>query len=107
MPNNYSLRYLPLFYDDLEDIIFYICNVLENKPAAERLIDKVEAAILKRLPLAESFEVYASCRTREHPYYRVYVDNYIIFYVVIEEDGNKIMEVRRILYKGMDRDNII
>ena len=58
MLNNYSLRYLPLFYDDLENIVFYICNVLENKPAAERLIDKIERAILKRLPIAEAFEPF-------------------------------------------------
>ena len=107
MLNNYSLRYLPLFYDDLENIVFYICNVLENKPAAERLIDKIERAILKRLPIAEAFEPFRSQKVREYPYYRIYVDNYIVFYVVLEESDEKIMEVRRILYKGMDRDNII
>ena len=33
-----------------------------------------------------------------------YVDNYIIFYVVL---NHKTMEVRRFLYKGQNKDNIL
>ena len=57
-------------------------------------MDDVQQAIHKRLPYAESFEHYHSLKTREYPYYRIYVKNYTIYYVVIED----VMEVRRILY---------
>ena len=109
MPNSkYKLRYLPLFYEDLNEKVEYIAFEKRNPAAALRLVDYVEAAILERLPIAESFETYPSMFERKHPYYRIYVDNFIVFYVVIDDgSGCKTMEVRRFLYKGRDRDNIV
>ena len=100
----YSLSYLPLFYDDLEEHVIYISEVLCNKDAANDLLDSVEAAILKRLPDAESYEPYHSKNERKYPYYRIYVKNYTIYYVVIPAGDKKIMEVRRILHNLQDRD---
>ena len=100
----YRLRYLPLFYKDLDEKITYIAEKLKNPKAASDLLDKVEAAILKRLPVAESFETYHSLRERRYAYYRIYVDNYVIYYVVIDDDpDDRIMEVRRFLYNGQNR----
>ena len=100
----YRLRYLPLFYKDLDEKITYIVEKLKNPKAASDLLDKVEAAILKRLPVAESFETYHSLRERRYAYYRIYVDNYVIYYVVIDDDpDDRIMEVRRFLYNGQNR----
>ncbi len=109
MDNNaYELRYLPLFYDDLEEHVMYIAEVLCNIDAANALLDSVEAAILKRLPNAESFEPYHSRQDRKYPYYRIYVKDYTIYYVVIpEKNGKKIMEVRRILHNLQDRNQYI
>lgn len=105
---NYRLRYLPLFYEDLEGAVEYIAEKLKNPKAASDLLDKVEAAILERLPIAESFEAYRSVKERKYVYYRIYVDNYIIYYVVIDDYPNDlIMEVRRFLYKGQNRLKII
>jgi len=39
----YSLRYLPLFEQDLLSTVNYITHVLKNEDAALRLIDDVEA----------------------------------------------------------------
>ena len=91
---HYELRILPLFEEDLNEIVDYITYRLRNPVAANNLIDAVEAAIYERLPFAESFEQYTSGRERRYPYYRIQVKNFTIFYVVI---GN-VMEVRRILY---------
>lgn len=104
MPNKeYKLRFLPLFEDDLNEIVDYISHVLQNPSAAETLIDEVQQAITNRLPFAESFEPFHSKRHREYPYYRISVKNYTIFYVVI---GNT-MEVRRILYSRRDWMNMM
>ena len=63
---------------------------------------------MDRLPFAESFEPYKSRFEREHTYYRIYVDNYEVYYVVIDEDdGHKIMEVRRFLYFRQNKTDII
>ena len=76
--------------------------------AANELLNDVEKAILERLPDAESFEPYHSRKEREYPYYRIYVKNYVIFYVVIPNGkSKKIMEVRRILHGLQDRDKTI
>ncbi len=104
----YRLSYLPLFYDDLDEKITYIAEKLKNPKAANDLLDKVESAIMERLPVAESFEPYHSVRERRYSYYRIYVDNYIIYYVVIDDDPNDlVMEVRRFLYNGQNRDNVV
>ena len=104
----YKLRYLPLFYEDLEQKVVYIVEELHNQQAANELLDAVENAILERLPVAESFEVYHSIRERKYPYYRIYVKNYVIRYVVIDDEGeDKIMEVRRFLYNKQNKDRLI
>ena len=108
MADTYTLIYLPLFYDDLEERVAYLSDVLLNPDAANDLIDAVEKAILDRLPNAESFEKYHSRKERKNPYYRIYVKEYTIYYVVISSGrGKKIMEVRRILHNLQDRDQYI
>ena len=107
MDNEYELRYLPLFYEDMYEKVTYIREKLLNPEAADNLIDAVEKAILDRLPNCESFEPYHSVKEREYPYYRIYVKNFIVYYVVIHMDDRKIMEVRRFLYNRQDRDRII
>jgi toxin ParE1/3/4 len=104
----YRLRYLPLFYEDLDEKITYIAEKLKNPKAASDLLDKVEKAILDRLPVAESFEPYHSIRERKYAYYRIYVDNFTIYYVVIDDKENApTMEVRRFLYNRQDRHLLI
>lgn len=83
MPKEYGLSYLPDFHNDLNETVQYISVSLGNPVAASDLIDKVEKAILKRLECPEAFEPYQSLKEREWPYYRIYVDNYVIYYVVI------------------------
>ena len=108
LSKKYRLRYLPLFYEDLDEKVTYILEKLKNPKAANDLLDKVEAAIMERLTVAESFEAYHSVRERRYAYYRIYVDNYIIYYVVIDDNPNDlVMEVRRFLYNGQNRDNMV
>ena len=100
---HYKLRILPLFEDDLNEIVDYISVHLQNPIAAEHFIDAVEAAIYERLSCAEAFEPYSSAKERRYPYYRIPVKNYSIFYVVIGDT----MEIRRIIYSRRDLDKQI
>ena len=52
---HYKLRFLPLFAQDLDEIVDYISNKLQNPAAAENLIDLVQAAIQERSTCAEAF----------------------------------------------------
>lgn len=96
----YKLQYLPLFEYDLMEATSYITNVLKNPQSALRLVDDVEIAILERLQSPLSFEPFRSAKKRPHPYYRIYVRNYIVFYTLIKD----VMEVRRFLYGARDMD---
>lgn len=60
----YILRYLPLFYEDLEEKILYITLKLNNPQVVDDLLYAVETAILERLPPAEAFEPYHSAKER-------------------------------------------
>jgi mRNA-degrading endonuclease RelE of RelBE toxin-antitoxin system len=92
--NRYVLRYLSHFEEDLNKTVDYIAFKLHNKTAALEFVESVEIAISDRLNTPLSFEPYPSKRKRKHPYYRIYVKNYSIFYVVIDN----VMEVRRLIY---------
>lgn len=93
----YKLRYLPLFEQDLIQTVSCITNVLKNTDAAEKLVNDVEDAIQERLEYSLAFEPFPS-KKRDYPYYRIYVRNYVIYYVVIGD----VMEVRRFLYGARD-----
>lgn len=103
----YALRYLPLFHEELESAVLYIANRLGNPTAAESLLNNVESAVLERLENnPEGYEPVPSKKQRDYPYYRIYVGNYIIYYVVIPEGKEQIMEVRRFTHTLQKRDNI-
>ena len=103
MNKPYKLRYLPLFWEDLSKAASYIAYDLNNPVAANRFVDNVEAGILEHLKNPTMSPTYPSTRKRLHPYYRFYVGNYMVFYVVIDD----VMEVRRLLYKSRDIESII
>lgn len=108
MQSSYKLRYIQLFSKDLEEIVEYISTKLNNPMVANNLIDRIEKAIFERLGNAEAFEIYKSAKERRYQYYRIYVGNFVIYYVVIDdEDIEKIMEVRRILYNKHNHGDIL
>jgi len=100
---SFKLRYSSLFYDDLDKITDYILLELKNALAANALINDVEAAIKHRLDDPLHAANYKSIKTRKHPYRRIHVGNYLIFYVVIGDT----MIVRRMLYGRRDLDRFI
>ena len=103
MNSKYSLRYLPLFEQDLAAARDYIAFDLENPEAALRLVEDTDAAILKRLNNPLGFRPYHSVKDRENPYYRINIRNFAVFYVVIGD----VMEVRRFVYSRRDMSKII
>ena len=98
MNKKYKVIYLPLFYKDLENIVNYIAYDLNNVSAAQNLLNEIQTAIETRAIFPTSYEKYYSNKKRKNTYYRIYVKNYVIFYIV----HNDIMEVRRILYNKRD-----
>ena len=101
MKNKYILKYSPEFYNDINCVVIYIKYKLKNNIAARNLISKIEKAINKRSKNPESYEKYKT--NANNIYYRIYINNYTIFYTVFEN----VMEIRRIIYGRRDIDEII
>lgn len=91
---NYKLRYLPLFWEDLQGIVDYLQNTLKSPMAAQSFVERVEQGIFDHLENPTIAALYPSIYKRKHPYYWFPVGNYMVFYVII---GN-VMEVRRCLF---------
>ena len=100
----FELRYSPLFYEDLDKITDYLLFEFKNELAAKTLVNNAEAAIKKRLSNPLSAAPYRSLGSRPHPYRRILVGNYLIFYVVMEDN---VMVIRRMLYGRRDLDRIL
>ena len=103
MNRKYEIKYSDLFYTDLSSILNYIKYELENITAANNLFDEIMKEISNRAYNPESYEKYSSTRKRKDTYYRIYVKNYTIFYVV----RNNTIEVRRILYSRRNLKDMI
>lgn len=107
LDDKYELRYLPLFKQELSYAVSYIAFKLCDVDAANALLDKVEDAILTRLTNNPAgYEPVVSKKDRKNKYYRIYVDKYIIYYVILEENGHKIMEPRRFLHTLQNRGDL-
>ena len=106
--DNCKLSFLPQFSEDLNQAVEYISNVLMNPIAAYNLIDEIESAITERLKHSpEAFEQYPSKKQRLYPYYRIYVKDFTVYYVVIHTNQGSVMEVRRLLNNRQNRDTIL
>ena len=103
MADKYTIKYTTTFIKQFDNISKYFIYKLKNKIAAENFYNEVIIEIEKRSENPESFEKYKSRRKRKNTYYRIYVKNYTIFYVV----KNNTMEIRRILYSKRNFDNLI
>ena len=103
MNKKYEIKYSELFYKDLDSIMNYIKYELENIEAARKLFDKIIEEISNRAYNPEAYERYYSIKKRKNTYYRIYVKNYTIFYVVKENT----IEVRRIIYSKCNLKNMI
>ena len=97
--SSYVIKYTSTFINQFNSILKYLVNKLDNKIAAEKLYNEVIREIEKRSSNPESYEKYIGVRKRKNIYYRIYVKNYTIFYVVKDNT----MEVRRILYSNTFR----
>lgn len=92
----YSLKFTPKAAEDLDVIYGYITNNLFALDAAEKLMDKIENSIrrLKDFPYSCSFVLDEPLKRRG--YRKLIVDNYIVFYLVNEQESQVI--IMRILY---------
>ena len=97
----YSVRYLPVFYEDLRRAVNHIAYTLNNPNAADALLNKTEDAILRTLSNPTFAPAYQGTTQTKH--YKIRIGNYFAFYVVYDN----IVEMRRFLYRKRDLTSLL
>ena len=87
----YKIVYSDSFFEELDETIIYISDVLYDFKAAYRLINKVEKMINKLQLFPRLFQRF--CDT---DYRRIVIDNFIIIYIV--DDLNRVVQIRHFYY---------
>ena len=77
--NQYTIKYLRSFSEELDEIIYYITFILKNKKAAERLLQNVHNAIEQRSESPKNYEIYKSKANMKYDWYRIYIGKFAIF----------------------------
>lgn len=103
--NNYRLLFTVMAERDLDDSYNYITTRLFANLAAENLMDKIETSIIRltQLPFSCGFVLDETLKNRG--YRKLIVDNYIVFYLVNEEE--KQVVIMRILYGASNYQDIL
>lgn len=101
--NNYKIRYLPSYIGDLMGILNYITYNLQNPKTAEKLLNKITEAMNKRSLSPLGYEKYNRTKNSKYIWYRIYIENYTVFYTVIEDT----MEIVRILSSKRNFEKLI
>lgn len=100
----YKLEFLPIAKRDMDDIIYYISNTLNNKRAAGTLAQSFISSANSILNFPYGSSVY-NLNNLKYEYRSIKVKNFLMFYIIDEE--NKIVTIVRVLYQKMDISNIL
>ena len=106
MPSkNYDLKFSPIAEEDLDEIYNYISTKLFAEKAAKKLMEKIEARIMRLADLPFSCNFVTNELLKNRGYRKLIVDNYIVFYRVNEV--KKQVVIMPILYGASNYENIL
>ena len=101
----YTLEFLPIAKKDMDDIIYYISNNLNNQTAAKKLINSFIEGANSILTFPFGLPAYKTTKKLQQEYRSIKIKNFLMFYTVNEKE--KIITIVRIIYQKMDIDNIL
>ena len=90
---------------DLKDIYSYICNDLKSEKSADKVVLRLQNIMTSLSATPECFRVYPVEPWMSRKIRFVPVDNYIVFYLVKDADGE--VWIPRIVYGKRDIKNIL
>jgi plasmid stabilization system protein ParE len=101
----YEVRISLSAEDDVDDILAYIAEKLANPQAASDFADELEARYkeLSHHPLM--YEQSSNERLRTIGYRRFIIRNYLVFYLV--DDEQKTVIIARVFYGGRNYENYL
>ena len=101
----YKVESTPSADQDLESIVSYIAEDLDNLAAATRFLDEVDAcyAHLETMPLM--YELCRDARLRALGYRKAIINHYVMIYRV--EEDIKTVHIMRFFYGRRDYEKLI
>jgi len=105
LENKYRLKIVPKAEEDLNDIFYYIALELNNKSAAEKLINQFSNKVLRLQDFPFSCSVVEDPFLKDKGYRKLIIDNYIVFYIVNEAEQQVV--VMRVLYSRKKYEDLI
>lgn len=103
--NKYKIDITKPALKDLDYIIYYIVEELKEPGIAKKLYDKIINNINNLSEYPRIYAVIQNKNLKQFDYRKIVVDNYLIFYRVIDETN--VVQVDRIMYGGMDWENLL
>lgn len=103
--NKYSIEITEPAENDLIGIRDYISNELLEPSIAKKIVSRIGNAILELEGMPQRHGLVADGRLALQGVRRIIVDNYIVFYIISEED--KTVTVIRILYSRRNWQSLI
>lgn len=100
MKKPYEITYLPVARADLFDLVLYIAEHLHAPESALRIADAIDESVERLATFPYAYPVYRLIRPLATEYRLLPVENFTVFYTVLEEA--KTVEIHRILYAKMD-----
>jgi plasmid stabilization system protein ParE len=96
----YKLKIAELAHNDIDEIVAYIMNELQNETAAIRFLDALDAAYVNLAENPYMYEQSRIPRLLRRGYRKIVIMNYILLYLVDEE--NKTVHIARLFYGKRD-----
>lgn len=94
--NNYTIKFTPVAHNDLKEMYSYISQELFVENVAEDLLSRIETNILRLNFFPYSGSYPADAVLRHKGYRLIIIDNYIVFYIVDEQEKQVI--IMRVLH---------
>lgn len=101
----YTLEFLTLAKDDIQNIAYYISKVLKNRSAALRVVKEIIEKTNNILIFPYGSSIYRTSNKLENEYRIIKVKKYLVFYIV--DEVNKKIIIARILYEKMNIPNLL
>lgn len=105
MVNNYTIKMTPKAADDLDKIYRYILEELFATSSATNILERMEKEIIRLREFPFSCNYVADEYLRNKGYRKLIVDNYIVFYIINEEQKQVI--IMRALYGKQKYENLL
>jgi addiction module RelE/StbE family toxin len=99
----YSYEFTPLAEQDINDIFDYISLELASPQAAERLIDKIQAAVENVCDFPFSHPLLSNDVLRGKGYRIITVANFNLFYIL----KNKTVIIHRVMYNRRNYETLL